>query len=306
MTLQQIYYALTIAEMGSMNKAAEKLYISQPTLTNAIKELERETGISIFLRTSRGVLQTNEGADFLMYARQVYQQYEVLTEKFGTGGSLKRKFAVSTQHYSFAVKAFVEMVKRYDTLNYEFAIRETMTWNVIRDVGTLRSEIGVLYISNYNQKIIHKMLNENELDFHPLIDCDAYVYLARSHPLAKESSISMKQLEDYPCLSFEQGERGSGYFAEEILSDNEYPRMIRTNDRATNLNLMVGLNAYTLCSGIISEELNGSDYVAVPFQPDEDNQNSVMHIGYLTKKHSILSEFGKCYVEEMKRYLGVD
>lgn len=305
MTLQQIYYALTIAEMGSMNKAAEKLFISQPTLTSAIKELEKETGIAIFLRTSRGVLQTNEGADFLMYARQVYQQYELLTEKFGAGGTLKRKFGVSTQHYSFVVKAFVEMVKQFDTLNYEFALRETMTYDVIRDVGTLRSEVGILYISSFNRKIIEKMLNENELVFHPLIDCDAYVYLARTHPLAQEESIGMEQLQDYPCLSFEQGEKGSGYFAEEILSDNEYQRVIRTNDRATNLNLMVGLNAYTLCSGIISEELNGPEYVAVPFRPDEENQNSVMHIGYLTKKHSLLSEFGECFVKEMKRYLGV-
>ena len=132
MTLQQINYALCVAEMGSINKAAEKLLISQPSLTAAIKELERFAGIVIFLRTSKGVTPTGEGEEFLTYARQIHQQYELLLEKYGESGNIKRKFGVSTQHYSFAVKAFVEMVKRFDTINYEFAIRETKTIDVDR------------------------------------------------------------------------------------------------------------------------------------------------------------------------------
>ncbi|MCL2056520.1 MAG: LysR family transcriptional regulator, partial [Oscillospiraceae bacterium] len=219
MTLQQINYALCVAEMGSMNKAAERLLISQPSLTAAIKELERLAGTVIFLRTSKGVTLTSEGEEFLTYARQVHQQYELLLEKYGKSGSIKRKFGVSTQHYSFAVKAFVEMVKRFDTINYEFAIRETKTIDVIKDVGTLRSEIGILYLSSFNRKIIQKMLHENELAFHHLIDCEAHVYIWKGHPLAGEKSIRFEQPHDYPCLSFEQGEQGSFYFAEEILSE---------------------------------------------------------------------------------------
>ena len=303
MTLQQIKYALAIADIGSMNKAAEQLFISQPSLSSSIKELEKEIGINIFLRTGKGVTPTSEGEDFLIYARQVYQQYDILLQKYSEHKGLKRKFGVSSQHYSFAVKAFVETVKKYDTLNFEFAMRETRTADVITDVGSLRSEIGILYMDNFNRKVIEKMLADNDVDFIPLINCRAYVYMWKEHPLAKESSVSLEQLKDYPCLSFEQGEHGSGFLAEEILSDKSYPRIIRSTDRATQLTLMVGLNGYTLCSGIICEELNGSDYVAVPFREDEDNRNSVMEIGYIKKKHSMLSDIAQTYISEMKKYL---
>ena len=304
MTLQQMYYALTIAKTGSINKAAEELIISQPSLTAAIKDLERDAGIAIFLRTSKGVVLTNEGAEFLTYTRQVYQQYELLLEKYGESGDIKRKFGVSTQHYSFAVKAFVEMVKQFDTRNYEFAIRESKTYDVIQDVGTLKSEIGILYLSDFNRKIIEKMLRENELSFHHLIDCAAHVYLWKGHPLAGQKSIRFDELHDYPCLSFEQGEKNSFYFAEEVLSENRYPRIIKACDRATMLNLMIGLNGYTLCSGIICNELNGEDYAAIPFEPDEDNKSGVMEIGYIQKKYGVLSEIGEIYLAEVKKYLG--
>ncbi|MDD6155389.1 MAG: LysR family transcriptional regulator [Eubacteriales bacterium] len=305
MTLQQLYYAIMVAEMGSMNKAAEKLYISQPTMTSAIKELEKETQITIFQRTSRGVIPTNEGVDFLMHARQLYQQYELLKDRYSGNKNFKRKFGVSTQHYSFIDKAFVETIKYYDTLDFDFAIRETTTKQVITDVGILKSEIGILFMSDTNRKVLTRMLNENDLVFTPLIDCNAYVYLYKGHPLANEKSISLEQLADYPCLSFEQGSDSSVFFAEELLSDNEYPRSIKATDRATMLNLMVGLNGYTLCSGIICEELNGTDYVAVPFKEDEKNKNITMEIGYISKKHSIMSDIGKRFIHECKVYLGV-
>lgn len=303
MTLQQIKYALTIADTGSMNRAAELLYISQPTLSGSVKELEREIGIAIFLRTSKGVTATAEGAEFLSYARQVYQQYDLLTQKYSAHGSFKRKFGVSSQHYSFAVKAFVETVKKYGTLNFDFAMRETRTMDVITDVGSLKSEVGILYLDSFNRKVIEKLLADNELTFTPLINCRAYVYMWKGHPLAGESSVSLEQLRDYPCMSFEQGEQGSGFMAEEILSDRDYPRVIRSTDRATQLNLMVGLNGYTLCSGIICEELNGSEFAAVPFREDEDNRNSDMEIGYIVKSRSMLSDIAETYIDEVKKYL---
>lgn len=303
MTLQQMRYVLTVADCGSMNRAAEQLYISQPSLTSAVREVEQETGIQIFVRSSRGVSPTTEGADLLMYVRQVYQQYELLMQKYGGNGGVKRKFGVSTQHYSFAVKAFVEMVKHFGTLNFDFAIRETRTMDVLKDVGSLRSEIGIIYQCSYNKRVIDKMLHDLQLEFVPLTECRAYVYLWKDHPLAGEKSIGLEQLADYPCLAFEQGEDATGYLAEEILTDNDYPRMIRSTDRATQLNLMVGLNGYTLCSGIICEELNGSEYRAVPFREDEHNRNTVMEIGYITKKHSILSDIAEVYINEVRRYL---
>ena len=303
MTIQQIYYAIVISEAGSINKAAEKLYISQPSLTSAIQELEKSIGIQIFNRTGRGVTLTNDGAEFILYARQVYSQYENLEERYSNGQQIRKKFAVSTQHYSFAIKAYVEMVKKFDTKEYEFAIMEERTREVIADVAGIRSEIGILYLSDFNRSAITKLLRTNSLEFHHLIDCEAYVYIYKDHPLAKKKSIRLDQLADYPCLQFDQGDSASFYFAEEILSTNEYPRVIKTNDRATMLNLMVGLNGYTLCSGIICEELNGGDYIAVPYKGDENNPNDYMEIGYITKANSVLSEVGAMYIEELKKYL---
>ncbi len=304
MTLQQIYYTIKISETGSMNKAAEILYVAQPSLSGAIHDLEDELGITIFHRSGRGVTLTNDGVEFLTYARQVYSQYEALLDKYGDSGKRKKKFGVSTQHYSFIVKSFVEMVKQFDTEEYEFAVRETKTKEVIEDVSTLKSEIGILYLSNFNQAAISKILKSNGLEFHKLIDCSVYAYLWKGHPLAKEPSLKLEQLCEYPCLSFEQGESSSFYFAEEMFSTNEYPRTIKANDRATMLNLMIGLNGYTVCSGIICEELNGSDYIAVPLDnADGDSENGRMTIGYIVKKNQILSKMANLYIEETKKYL---
>lgn len=305
MTLTQLHYVITVTEAGSMNKAAEQLYIAQPSLTSAIKDLEKELGITIFYRSGKGVSLTNDGAEFILYARELYGQYEDVLERYGKNGNVKKKFGISTQHYSFAVKAFVEMVRTFDTKKYEFAIRETKTLDVITDVKTLKSEIGVLYLSDTNRTAITKLLSAADLEFHRLIDCHAFVYLCKAHPLANEASISFEQLLDYPCLSFEQGDSAAFYLAEEILSTNDYPRVIKANDRATMLNLMVGLNGYTLCSGIICEELNGSNFTAVPFEDDEHNPNSIMEIGYITKKNMSLSKMGNLYIERLKDYLGI-
>lgn len=304
MTLQQLHYIITISECGSLNRAAEVLYVSQPSLTSAVKELERELGITIFNRGGRGVSLTGDGAEFLLYARQMYAGYEELLEKYGKAGKLKKKFGVSTQHYSFAVKAFVEMVKTFDTVEYEFAIRETKTREVIEDVRDMRSEIGILYLSDFNRKALSKVLSSSGLVFHHLIDCRPYVYLWRGHPLAKEQKITMRQLQDYPCLSFEQDDNASFYFAEEILSTAEYQRVVKANDRASMLNLMVGLNGYTLCSGIICEELNGEDYLAVPFAGEGENRDIIMEVGYIVKKNAVLSKMGMLYISEIERYLG--
>ncbi len=302
MTLQQLHYCIVISETGSMNKAAEQLYVTQPSLTGAVKELEKELGITIFYRSGRGVSLTVDGEEFMTLARQLYHQYETLAEKYGPGGNLKRKFGVSTQHYSFAVRAFVETVKDFDPEKYEFAVRETKTREVIDDVRTQRSEIGLLYLSDFNRSVITRILASNDLEFHRLIDCRVYVYLWKGHPLADNTSISPEELNNYPCLSFEQGDGSSFYFAEEIFARNEFPQTIKANDRATMLNLMVGLNGFTLCSGIICEELNGDDYRAVPYSGDDPG--GIMEIGYITRKNQVMSSIGSLYIEKIKDYLG--
>lgn len=303
MTIQQLHYIITISETGSLNKASEILYVAQPSLTSSVKELEKELGISIFHRSGRGVTLTNDGVEFLLYARQLYHQYEVILQKYGKLGGLKKKFGISTQHYSFAVKSFVEMVKKFNTAEYEFAIRETKTKEVIEDVSTGKSEIGIIYMNDFNRMAITKLLHTKDSEFHELAVCNAYVYLWRRHPLAEQKSIKFEELNEYPCLSFEQGDNSSFYFAEEILSTKEYARTIKANDRATMLNLMVGLNGYTLCSGLICEELNGTDYVAIPLEREDEGSADRMVIGYIKKKNIPLSSMGELYIEEIKNYL---
>ena len=302
MTLQQLYDVIVISETGSLNRAAEKLFVSQPALTSAVRELEKELSITIFNRTPRGVTLTTEGLKFLPYARQVYDQYVNLLEEYGRAERKRTSFAVSTQHYSFAVKAFVELAKNVDVSEYELAIRETRTQAVIDDVVSLRSEIGILYMNEFNRKPLMKVLNQAELVYEHLIDCSAFVYLWKGHPLASRASLSLPDLLPYPCLAFEQGDSPL-YFSEELLSTNEYPRLIKCCDRATVLNLMVGLDGYTICSGIICEELSGPDYVAVPFDPGSDPEDTTMEIGYIERKNHVRSPLGEQYIREMQKYL---
>ena len=297
MTLTQLKYVITVAEARSMNEAAKQLFISQPSLSTAIKELEEEIGIEVFRRSNKGVFVTPDGEEFVGYARQVVEQYMLIETKYIDKANVKKKFGVSTQHYTFAVKAFVEMVKQFGMDEYEFAIHETKTHEVIEDVKNFKSEIGILYINEFNQKVLNKLFIEYGLEFHPLLDCHIYVYMWKGHPLANYQEITLEELEDYPCLAFEQGNNNSFYFAEEVLSTYHYKQLIRANDRATLLNLMVGLNGYTLCSGIICEDLNGSDYCAVKLKSEE-----TMTIGYLARKGVTMSALGQLYIEELAKY----
>lgn len=299
MTLQQLRYVIEVAKTGSMNVAAKQLFVSQPSLSMAIRELENDVHISIFERTTKGVVITAEGEEFLGYARQIINQVELLEDKYIEVGQIKKKFGVSAQHYSFAVKAFVEMVKGFDMDKYEFAIREARTHDVIHDVVTGKSEIGILYTNEFNEKVLNKIFKDNQLEFVHLFTCEGYAYLWKNHPLAGKKVIALEELQDYPCLSFEQGDNNSFYFAEEILSTYDFKKTIKSNDRATNLNLMVGLNAFTLCSGIICEELNGSDYIAVKLA-----EEVTMDIGYIKRAHMNMSEIGELYIEEIKKYVG--
>ena len=297
MTLTQCKYAVTVAEAGSMNEAARLLFISQPSLSAAIRELEDETGTELFLRTNRGIALTPEGEEFIGYARMLLEQYQLMESKYIAKEKTKKKFSVSMQHYTFAVSAFVELVKQFGMDEYEFAVHETKTYDVIDDVKNFRSEIGILYVNDFNQKVLYKLFRDCGLEFHELLRCGIYVYLWKGHPLANRKRISLEDLREYPCLSFDQGAHGSFYFAEEVLSTYEYKRIIKANDRATLLNLMIGLNAYTLCSGIICEELNGSDYCAVKL-----DSNEVMTIGYLARKGTKISRIGQQYLAEISKF----
>ena len=290
MTLQQLHQVITIAESRSMNEASRKLFVSQPNLSAVVRELEEEAGITIFIRSNRGIVLTPEGEEFIGYAKQVVEQYHLLESRYISSAS-KKKFSVSMQHYTFAVKAFVEVVKAVGMEEYEFAVHETQTNQVIENVRNMKSELGILFLSKFNEAVLQKLFKENDVIFEELFTCDTYVYLWKGHPLAQRDVISMKELQEYPCLVFEQGKNNSFYFAEEMKSTYEYKKMIHADDRATMLNLMVGLNGYTLCSGIICEELNGNDYAAVPLAESEK-----MRIGYI--RHNMKSELGILFLSK--------
>lgn len=298
MTFQQLKYVITVAETGTITEAAGKLYVSQPSLTKAIHELEKEMNIVIFNRTNKGISLSREGDEFLGYARQVLDQAAILEDKYKGGHGGKKKFCVSTQHYSFAVNAFVDLIKQYGQDEYDFSLRETQTYEIIEDVARMRSEIGILFLNDFNEVVMDKILKSHELEFHLLFIAKPHVFISRNHPLAGREIITNEELEQYPYLSYEQGEHNSFYFSEEIFSPFERKKNIRVRDRATLFNLLIGLNGYTVCSGVIDEKLNGKDIIAVPLA-----QESNMRIGYISHRKGMISRVGSSYLEALNQYL---
>ena len=298
MKLQQLRYVVAIAECGSITEAARRLYVSQPSITASIRQLEEEMGITIFERTSKGARLSEEGETFLGYARQVLEQVELMEDRYKSGAEASPHFAVSCQHYSFAVEAFVDVIREFDASRYDFTLREEQTHEIIEDVAHMRSELGVLYQSPRNREVIARMLHNSELDFQPLFRAQPHVFLSSGHPLAGRESVTLDELDDYPYLSFEQGEYNSFYFSEEVLSTLDRRKNIRVRDRATLFNLLIGLDGYTVCSGVISHELNGENIVSVPLEVDEH-----MDIGLVMRKNMRLPRYGAAYAEAIKRHI---
>jgi DNA-binding transcriptional LysR family regulator len=293
-TLQQLRYFIDVAAEGSISAAADLLYVSQPTMSAALKDLESRTGCTLFIRSARGVTLTEDGTEFLGYARQVIEQAELLEQRYLGRAPSRRQLAVSTQHYSFVVDAFVRMVKASAAAEYAFSLRESRTWDIIEDVRTLRSELGVLYRNDFNRNVINKLLRESGLVFTPLFYATPHIFIARTNPLAERSRVTLADLEDLPRLSFDQGTNNSFYFAEEILSTRSSKQEIRVSDRATIFNLMIGLGGYTISTGIISDDLDPS-IVAVPLDVDER-----IEIGWIGQSSISLTAQAQRFVEEMR------
>jgi DNA-binding transcriptional LysR family regulator len=298
MTLQQLRYVIKIIECGSITEAARQLFLSQPSLSNAVKELETELGIEIFYRTAKGISLSADGTEFLSYARQVLEQLELMEQRYIGKKPSKQLCSVSTQHYAFAVSAFVNLLSALDVDEYEFTLRETRTFEIIEDVKNLRSELGIIYLSNFNKKVLNKIFIENHLVFTPLFKAAPHVFISANHPLAKESMITLEDLDCYPFLAFEQGEYNSFYFSEEILSTVPHKKKIHVSDRATLFNLLIGLNGYTICTGVLNSNLNGDNIVSVPLITDEE-----MCVGWITNEKTHLSTVANNYITELKRVI---
>ncbi|HWQ76641.1 MAG TPA: LysR family transcriptional regulator [Syntrophomonas sp.] len=296
MTLQQLKYAIEVAKWGSINIAAKKLFITQPSLSNAIKELEAELKLTIFERTNRGVNVTVAGAEFLGYARQIIEQTELMEKRYLNAKPSAQHFSVSTQHYAFAVNAFVDLIKEFGGNEYEFTLRETRTYEIIDDVSNLRSEIGILYVNQFNASVMNKILKEGNLKFTTLFIARPHVFISNKNPLSVQSKVSLEDLEDYPYLSFEQGEYNSFYYSEEILSTLSRRKNLRVSDRATLFNLLIGLNGYTISTGVLSADLNGDNIIAVPLDVDEE-----ITVGWIAHKDIRLSQLAASYVEALQR-----
>ena len=298
MTLQQLKYAVKVAEKLSINEAAKELYISQPSLSNAIISLEKELQLTIFLRTNRGVTVTNKGREFLGYAQQVLMQTQLLESKFVNSGYSKQRFCVSSQHYLFVANAFVELVREYGLDEYEFSLYETTTHEVIENVRTLFSEMGIIYLSNYNESVLRKILSESDLIFTELYRATPHVFLFKEHPLASRKIIELDELDEYPRIAFNQGQYSAFYFSEEILSQRAVKKSIYVSDRAAVVNFIIGLNGYCISSGIFPKYLHGDDIIAVPLNADEK-----IEIGTIVHKDTSLSELGEKFYEALKNYI---
>ncbi|MDD4372090.1 MAG: LysR family transcriptional regulator [Anaerostipes sp.] len=298
MTLQQLKYIISIAESGSITSAAQKLLVSQPSLSKAVSELEKEMKITIFCRNNRGVYLSEEGTRFLSYARQVVEQSDLLEQQYKEKEAIRRVFSISSQHYAFVVNAFVALVKEYGEKKYEFTLRESRTHDIIEDVRTSRSELGVLFLSNFNRDIILRMIQNADLKFTSLFTVEPHVFVSRKNPLARRKTVTLDELKEFPRLTYEQGINNSFYYSEELHSNEESPKNIIVTDRATLFNLLIGLDGYTIASGILSSDLNGTDIVTIPLESNEG-----MEIGYIESADRPLSRMSTRYIEHLKKYI---
>ena len=298
MTLQQLRYAIAVADAGSITAAAARLFIAQPSLSKALSELEAEMGVTIFERSARGVRPTEDGTRFLSYARQVVEQADLLESQFVHGTPVRRVFAVSSQHYAFVVNAFVELVREIGRERYEFSLREGTTAGIIDDVRTQRSEVGVIYRSEFNREVITGAVRRADLRFEPLFVAAPHVFVSRTSPLAGRESVTLDDLAPFPRLSYDQGTQNSFYFSEELHPTQMVDKQIVVTDCATLFNLLIGLDGYTISSGILSADLNGEDIVSVPLESDER-----MEVGLLRLAGRPLSPVAARYVEHLREYV---
>ncbi|KXT78721.1 LysR family transcriptional regulator [Streptococcus sp. DD13] len=292
MRIQQLRYIIKITEVGSMNEAAKRLYITQPSLSNAVKDLEREMGIEIFHRNPKGITLTKDGMEFLSYARQIVEQAELMENRYKNPNQKREVFSVSSQHYAFVVNAFVSLLKRRDMENYELFLRETRTWEIIQDVKSFRSEIGVLYLNQFNRDVMTKLIEDNDLRYTTLFTAQPHVFVSKTNPLAQKKSVTLEDLEDFPYLSYEQGINNSFYFSEEILSQLPHKKSIVVSDRATLFNLLIGLNGYTIATGILNSNLNGDNILSIPLEYEDQ-----IELIYIQHHKNNLSQMGEAYID---------
>ena len=298
MNINQLKYVLSVAESTSIREASTKLYVSQPALSTSIRELEEELGILIFKRTNKGISITDEGRDFISYAKKAVGQYEVLEDRYLSENSDKERFSVSTQHYNFAIRAFTELVRKMNPDKYVFSIHETKTKEVLDDVGSMKSEVGIVSFSGANEALMRKLFRDIGLEYTPLMKREAYIYVWKDHKYAGRKEISLEELKGYPCIAFDQSSNGNFYLAEEAMSDYHFDMVIKSDDRATSMELIAELGGYAIGSGMLS----GEDVILQGLTSIKLKEEDPIEIGYITRKGSGISVYGAAYIEELLKY----
>ena len=298
MNINQIRYVLKVAASSSMREAATGLYVSQPALSASIRELEEELGILIFERTNKGISLTEDGREFLSYAKKVVAQYEVLEDRYISVGRDKEQFSVSTQHYNFAIKSFTNVIKQFEPEKYVFSIHETRTIEVLENVRDFRSEIGIVSYSGSNESLIKKLIREYQLEFTPVMRRETYIYFWKNHKLAKRKTVSLEELKEYPCIAFDQSDDSNFYLTEEAMADYDYDKLIKSDDRATTMELIATLGGYSIGSGMLSEE----DAILKGLVSVKLKEEDPLVIGYIVRRGSKLSKYGEAYIEELNKY----
>ena len=301
MRIQQLHYIVKIVETGSMNEAAKQLFITQPSLSNAVRDLEREMGIKIFIRNPKGITLTKDGVEFLSYARQILEQTALLEERYKSKNTNRELFSVYSQHYAFVVNAFVSLLKGADMSRYELFLRETRTYEIIDDVKNFRSEIGVLFLNSYNRDVLTKMFDDNRLTYTSLFQAHPHIFVSQDNPLANRDIVTMKDLEDFPYLSYDQGIHNSFYFSEEIFSQIPHKKSIVVSDRATLFNLLIGLDGYTIATGILNSNLNGDNIVSIPLDVED-----MIDIVYIRHEKANLSKMGERFIDYLLKEVQFD
>ncbi len=281
-----------------MREAATKLFISQPALSLSVRDLEEELGILLFDRTNKGITLTAEGREFLSYAKRAVGQYEILEDRYLSGNSDREKFSVSTQHYNFAIKAFAEVVRNYDPDRYLFSLHETKTREVLEDVRTMKSEVGIISFSGTNEGVLKKLFREYQLAFTPLMQRETYAYVWKDHPFAGRKEISLEELSEYPCVTFDQGDESNLYLTEEAMADYDFRKMIKSDDRATTMELISELHGYSIGSGMLA----GDEAILKGMVSIKLKEEDTLVIGYIVRKDSKMSVYGKAYVEELLKF----
>jgi DNA-binding transcriptional LysR family regulator len=298
MTILQLKYVIAIANSKSFREAASRLFVSQPALSSTIRELEEELNIQLFERTNKGIRLTEQGKEFLSYAKEAVSQYELIEDRYLDRDLDKRHFSVSMQHYVFAVHAFINVVKEYENGKYTFAVHETRTDEVLQNVRSLDSEVGVVAFSKTNEKVMRKLFREYQLDFSPLITRETFVYVWKNHPMAKAEEISLEDMREYPCISFDQSSENDFYLTEEALGDYDFDKLIKTNDRATSAELMAAMNGYSIGTGVMTDSLAlKRDFVTIKLKEEDP-----LTIGYIVRANHKLSEIGQRYIDELLKY----